>query len=188
MSYSVLLNNETGNIQGYSKFEVKLPDHGNFSIHTLLSDYDEIFEKINEGKAYLSDYRLEITDSGITLFNWTETKFSDPEYGKLVPISFNLSGDDKKSVALRINSIDNRPCLVVEINDYKTLVKSIDLHFTGKDDVNCHYESFYIDVEELIKSKKIVLPFLKINYEKLWANDFSIYYRKVFDKIWYTYK
>lgn len=188
MPYSILLNNDTGNIQGYSKFSMTLPSHGNFSLHTLSSDYDEVFEKIDSGKAYLSDYRLEISDVGIKIINWADLKLSDPEYGKMVPISFNKDGNNKKSIGLRIHSIDNKPCLIIESNSVSTMAKSFDLHFTGKNDINSHYESFYIDVENLIKQEKLCFPFLKINHEKLWSNDFSIYYRKVFDSIWYTYK
>jgi hypothetical protein len=188
MPYTVLLNNDTGKIQGYSKFLVPMPSHGNFSLYEVPEEFTEIFEKINQGKAYATDYKLEITETGVRLVDAAASIFADPEYGKMVAIPFHVAGISKKSIGMKIVSVNNKPCLIISANDMFTVTKAFDIHFTGKNDLTAHYETFHIDVDELISKKELCFEFQKINHDRLWANDFTIYYRKVFTEIWYSYR
>jgi hypothetical protein len=188
MPYTVLLNNDTGKIQGYSKFVMPIPTHGNFSSYEIPEEFIEIFENINQGKAYITDYKLEITESGVKLIDAASSILADPEYGKMVAIPFHKSGTGNGSLGMKITSVNNKPCLVIKANDTFTVTQAFDIHFTGKHDLTAHYETFHIDVDELISKKELCFEFQKINHDRLWANDFTIYYRKVFREIWYSYR
>jgi hypothetical protein len=154
----------------------------------LPDEYNEVFEKINLGSSHISDYKIEITDRGAILVDAATSILADPEYGKMIAIPFHRSGIGKTSIGMKIVSVDNKPCLVVVANNSFSITKSFDLHFTGKNDVTVHYETFHVDVDELVSKKEICFEFQKINHDRLWSNDFTIYYRKVFSEIWYSYR
>lgn len=143
-----------------------------------------ILDQLNESNSIdrlFTDFKAFITDRGLRIVDQRKTT-ADKTYNKLLPIPYiHRLQEVAADLKLEITSLENKPVLKVKLlaekdirlNPYKNKTY---IHLTEKDDVNCHYQTFEIDLNKF--DDELIFDIDRCDYKKLFANQISFYHRK----------
>lgn len=118
---------------------------------------------------------------------------SDKRHNKFVEIPYVYKDNDfLADVALIVKSLDFKPVLEVLYLSEKELLSDptknkLLIHLTEKRNIHGHYQSFDIDLTDFLNRESIIFDIDRCDYQKLFSNDISFYYRKNLNLI-YTIK
>lgn len=191
MDYKICVDKSTGSVLMYSNSD--LPDMGDSNLITMdvPEKFNGIFERIRVGKESLSSIRVVVDSKEFKIYSLDDLQDSDPDYGKWFQLTgYRRNFPENADVMLKIFSKNFKPYLSIKFVGDPEILKdpkrhSLDFYFTKKNDINCLYESFHTNFDKLDKNKEIVFPLERIDTDKLFQNDFSVFYRKIFKTVYY---
>ena len=191
MSYKICVDKITGSIVMYSNSD--LPDMGdsNFVSMDVPEKFDSLFDRIRQGKESLAKIRVIVDSKEFKIYSLDDLQDTDPEYGKWTQLTgYRRNWPENADVALKIFSKEFKPYLSIKFVGDPEILKdpkrhALDFYFTKKNDINFLYESFNTNFDKLDKNKEIIFPLERIDTDKLFQNDFSVFYRKIFKTVYY---
>lgn len=191
MEYKICVDKNTGSILMYSNSD--LPDMGdsNLCIMNVPETFSDLFDKVRAGAVSLSRLRVIVDSKEFKIYSVDDLQDTDPDYGRW----FQLTGHRRNfpinpDLVLKIFSRDFKPYVSVRFVGDPDILKdpkrhALDFYFTKKNDINFLYESFHTDFDKLNNDKEVVFPLERIDTDKLFQNNFSVYYRKIFKTAYY---
>lgn len=191
MDYKICVDKSTGSIVMYSNSE--LPDMGdsNFLTMDVPEKFNGLFDRIREGKESLGNIRVIVDSKDFKIYSLDDLQDTDPDYGRWFKLTgYRRNFPTNADVVLRIFSKDFKPYVSIKFVGDPDILKdpkrhTLNFYFTKKNDINFLYESFHTDFDKLDKNKEIVFPLERIDTDKLFQNNFSVFYRKIFKTVYY---
>lgn len=190
--YQILVRKPAGEIVMYTNSELPDIDDPSLVNITVPEKYSNLFDDIRYGKARLFNYRVNLESKDFKIFNIEDIVESDPSYSKFSKINFlKKEANIIPDVMLSFYSKDHKPCLKVKYTGDPVKLQepknnSFNLYVTDVNNINNHYETFYCNFDNFDQELELHFEVNKLPVDKLFSNDFSIYYRKIFNKIYYT--
>jgi len=140
-----------------------------------LNDSDSIPRLFTDFKVFTNGSKIDLVDQRVAT--------ADLTYNKLLSIPYvHRSQDVTAEIKLEVTSLENKPVLKIKflgdeslkVNSYKNKTH---IHLTGKNDINCHYQTFELDLNKFV-SDEMIYDIDRCDYKKLFANQISFYHRK----------
>ena len=190
--YKIYVDKNLGTVIMFSNSDLPEMDHPDFLPFTVPEQYSELFDRIKDGKDSLSRIRVNVSSKEFKIYSLNDFKDTDYEYGKWFKLPcYRRDPPVEADLVLTIISKNFKPYLSLKfVGDPKILKDpkrhSLNFYFTKQNDLNCLYESFHTDFDKLDKNNEIVFPIERIDPDKLFQNNFSVYYRKIFKTVSYV--
>ena len=161
-----------GNIKSYTK--VLSHEFGpEWLSAEVPKEYSKMFEMVDQGKRALLHFKVDMNAKDIVIIDTVTVKENvDPLQGKMVKIRQHKR---KADLNITFKTINNKPHLSVVSKHNKD--RKFLLFLTKKDNINYLYQSF-----ECETNQTNTFEVDQIDYRKVFSNDFSIYYQKIFEK------
>lgn len=190
--YQILVRSLTGEIVMYTNSELPDIDDPSMIKITVPEKYSSLFDDIRYGKERLFNYRVNLESKDFKIFNVEDVVENDPSYSKFYKIGYlKKEANIIPDVMLSFYSKDYKPYLKVKFTGDPVKLQepknnSFNLYVTDVNDINNHYETFYCNFDSFNEELELEFEVNKLPVDKLFSNDFSLYYRKIFNKIYYT--
>lgn len=190
--YQILVRKITGEIVMYTNSELPDIDDPSLIKLTVPEKYSDLFDDIRYGKSRLFNYRINLESKDFKIFNIEDVVENDPSYAKFYKITYlKKEATIIPDVMLSFYSKDYKPHLKVKFTGDPSKLQepknnSFNLYVTAVNDINNHYETFYCNFDNFNEDLELDFEVNKIPIDKLFNNEFSLYYRKIFNKIYYT--
>lgn len=161
-----------GNITGFSKKlgdEWKDFNHGSISL--------EQYKEIQKGD--WARYKVDVDSKEFKIYSTIEKQDTTDFYkNKLVEIYKDLL-NSSNDMYITIKTINNKPHVVIQSTFEED--RRFDIFLTRKNDPNFLYQRFQCET-----NKEQTYEVDQLDYKKLFAGDFSLYYYKIFKNSGYT--
>lgn len=190
--YKICVDKNLGTVVMFSNSDLPEMDHPDFISYTVPDEYTKIFDRIKEGKDSLSKIRVNVDSKQFKIYSLDDFEDTDPEYGKWFKLPcYKRNFPANADIVIKIISKDFKPYLSLQFVGDPEILKdpkrhSLNFYFTKTNDLNCLYESFHTDFDKLGKNNEVIFPIERIDPDKLFQNDFSVYYRKIFKTVYYV--
>lgn len=172
--YKVMYD-DTGNICEMTKvMEHSVPG---FNSAVIPEKYTHLFKEVEDGKNSLTKLKVDIESQEFSIINLSKPKkVLDDTFGTFTRIYPSVKEHELNIV---IKSIHSRPHIVVTSTHEEN--RKFFVYITKKLNLNYLYQSFECDT-----NKVNIFEIDQIDYRKLFKNDFSLYYKKIFNSAGYT--
>jgi hypothetical protein len=138
--------------------------------------YNDLIKKVSDGNRSIKDIKVDMESKNLVLIDIaTPVKTKDRLQNKFVKVSRNTMNND---LSIVIKTIDSKPCMLVTSNHEDD--RKFSLYLTRKGNINYLYQSF-----ECETNKTNTFEIDQLDYRKLFSEDFSLYYRKIFKRAGY---
>jgi len=172
--YKIFYDNN-GNISQYTK--VMLHDVEGFTSAIVPESYTHIFDSVSNGDFSLNKYKVDINNKEFDLIDQHPAKpVEDYFSNKLVEIRY---ASIDPTLSIKIKSINSRPHIVV--NSKHKQERKFDILLTRKNNVNFLYQTFSCETN---KTNTFLID--QLDYRHVFDNNFSLYYKKIFDTAGYV--
>lgn len=189
--YKIWVEKTTGSVIMYTNSELPELDSLVYVSYTVPDQFSNIFDKVKTGELSLGRLKVNVESKDFKIFNLDDLSFDDPEYGKWTMLTgYRKNPPAYADVVLKIFSKQFKPYLSIKFVGDPELLKdpkrhNLDFYVTALNDINCLYEAFHTDFDQLDKNYEIVYPIERVDPDNLFQNNFSIYYRKIFKTVYY---
>ena len=183
--------NAQGDIRGYNVGDPTDQDP-NLKYIVVTDEYLELFKDIIEGKKQLGSYKVNLESSALKLYEKNSLLESDPSFNRFLNVVFIPARTTSTSDLLfSFVSKNNKLYASLKYLGSKDYIKnlkqhSITFYATGKNDIHNHYETFYFNFDQFNDQYEIELPVQEVDPEIVYANNLSLFTRKLFKNITYT--
>jgi hypothetical protein len=194
MLHNIVVRTTTGDIVGGSKSVIVKSNDPTLQVITVPDEYQPLFDEISRGVKNIHNYKVNIDGNSIRIYSIEETLDNDPDFNQFIQLPFSPARNNQTTdLVVTVFTRDHSPRMIVKYNGPPSAKadpskNSFDLHLTGKGDINAHYQTFNCNFDEFDENNEKEFMITDMNPTKLFANDFSLYYRKIFISACYTIK
>ena len=172
--YKIIYDNQ-GNIVQYTR--VLSHEEPGFLSAPVPEEYSKMIELVEQGKRSLVQFKVDMNSKDIVIIDTIKVEEkTDPLQGKMVKIRQHNTTVD---LNITFKTINNKPHISVVSKHDKD--RKFLLFLTRKNNINYLYQSF-----ECETNQTNTFEVDQLDYRKVFSNDFSVYYQKIFKKEGYS--
>jgi len=173
--YKILYDN-VGNIVEFTK--VMSHEIKGLNSAVVPEQFTPMLVSVDSGNRPLDEFKVDINSKDTVIIDTRKpVVYLDKQINKIVQIFPKQT--DKIDLDIVIQTIDSRPHIVV--TSKHEVDRKFSIYLTKKENVNYLYQCFNCET-----NSTNVFEVDQIDYRKLFNNEFSLYYRKIFNKSGYS--
>lgn len=186
--YRFVYENLTGRIVTYSKFDIG-NDDPDCTLVVVPDEYQELFEDFKTGKKYSNQHKVDIESKELKIVSTVVYEnIIDPYINSIIPIRRKIKNDHQ--LLIQFYSEDHSLRIKIKHRTTKEFIKSLpknsfNVWLTEKGNVNFMFENFYCNFDNFDENNEITFPITKIDPNKIYADNFSLFYKKIFSDAGY---
>jgi hypothetical protein len=193
MTYIINARKSTGDIIMCARNTLETINDPTVEQFTVPSEYDSIFDDIMKGIKIIHRYKINTESKDLKIYCVDDMVSEDDEsYNKFTLIPFSPKSNDAISdLVITVFTRDHSPRMVVTYNGPPVTdpsKNSFDIYLTDKNDINTHYQTFNCNFDQFDENSSMEFSITDIDSTKLFQNDFSFFYRRIFNTAVYVIK